>query len=180
MTYSNESNGGGDVEDSVKRDRGFERVINYSILVVALAVLVVGVFFVVKNLDSIGGSSGIKIVVFDTNKYVLSKRMAAAEFIMDGSPWRVNGLNEKLDEGVKDVLRSLAGDAVILDASAVIMSEQYEDITDRVLDEMGLPKDGLPNISASSLGSVPDGYEKKKVEKDAVVVEKENVMDLLP
>lgn len=159
-----------------------ESIKNYAIVALLIMVVGSGLLFVVKKLEIVGGtSSNVNLVLFDSNKYVISKRTAAAEFIQGGTPWRINGLNEKVDGEVKMLLRSIAGDAIILDASVVILSEGYVDITDQVLSELGLPTEGLSDVDASSLGV--------EVKKDSQVEErsespknkkKENFMDMLP
>lgn len=151
----------------------------------ALLALVVGsgLLFVVKKLDLVGGnSSGMNVVLFDSNKYVISKRTAAAEFIQGGTPWRINGLNEKVDDEVKALLRTIAGEAIILDASVVILSEGYIDITNQVLEELGLPTEGLSGVDASNLGkeTVSSGQRNKEVKSRKAIEKEENFMEMLP
>lgn len=96
------------------------------------------------------GADTPRLVTFDTAKYVNARRAAASDLLGNEGESRDAAIStlSRIDRGVRPQIESVADGAVVLVRQAAVLDGALPDITDQVLNGLGLSTDA-PTIETS-------------------------------
>ena len=123
-------------------------VIPAALLAAAFSLLVM--IFGPRFLPALSPSAGVPVVTFDVIKYTNSQRAVASAFVKQGSQQReATELLSNLSERTRKAIEKAAGAGTLVVIKQSVVQGQTRDITDAVLQELGLPVE-VPTEDATS------------------------------
>lgn len=119
----------------------FKDLLPYFVLTALMgAALALGIVFLSKATEQ-RSDGNTQFVVFDVVKLVNAQKAVASILLKDDTAAKAEGTTLLLEvsKGTKSAIEKVAGGRAVLVKQGVV-SSQFEDITDEVLDELKLPK----------------------------------------
>lgn len=164
---------------SKKSSGGFSLVDTMLVVFGVVAALVVSAYFLKVPFGmSEERAQDEMFVLIDLNKIVNSQRKEALKYFVEDTPWKITKASEGLDEDIRTSIRKHAGNAHVLRIETVLLVEDYRDITDLVLEDVGLPTD-VPDVDFTNLGQEPTSASKSTPE-ESVEKPEQDYREMLP
>lgn len=112
----------------------FKRLVLFAFIVLAVVVIIViDLKAINKNVDS--------YVTFDTAKYIASRREMTSRLLGNNAEIQQQAVSvlARVEKSTMEILKKHAGNRVVIVKQALVVEGQVPDITDDVLEELGLP-----------------------------------------
>jgi hypothetical protein len=121
-----------------------------------------------------------QFVSFDTHKFINAQRIKTNNLLGGNlqNTWKISAMNKQISNSVKQVIRDIAGNAVVISKSSVVLDDNIYDITNEVLITLNLPTD-VPDINALILSSIESIDEKYLLESQSSKIEREPTAPIL-
>lgn len=122
-------------------------------LIGTILITMMATIMVVKY-TGVGGAKRVDIVTFDTLKYINAQRLVFSKYIAGvdkSAPEVINGLSDRARASIKKI----AGpNTLVVLKQSVVQGEGY-DITDQVLEDLGLPTAVPTNVKVDTIMGSP-------------------------
>lgn len=120
----------------------------------AVIIAVAGIFFLKAKAPNLLRFNTVDIVVFDPVKFLNAQRQAAAILVTNPTA-ELSLMMTQVAKQAEAVIKEEAGGSVVLVKQAVVGSDDYTDITDRVLERFGLSTN-VPTVTVTTGESLAD------------------------